>query len=197
MKKIIDFLKTTIIGGIFVLLPIVIVLFLLGQSIAAVLPVVRLFAEKLPVEKMGGIDVAEILAILLILAFCFLTGLLARTRAGKVSREWIEQKFLERIPGYGMIRGLTRQFSGTDERQFAPALVDLHGTGALVVGMIVDDAGNGNITVFVPLSPTPTMGQVFNLPANRVSKSKAALGDALNCLMQWGVDANNIFRTVD
>lgn len=190
MRGLVDFIKTTIVGGFFVVLPVVLIVFLLGQAVAALVGVVAPLADELPVRELGGIGVATLLAILVVLALCFITGLLVRTRIGTLVRDWLEGRLLNRLPGYTIIRNLTHRFSGEEGTEFAPALVDLYGANTQALALIVEEHQDGSYTVFVPLAPTPTVGQVHLVPPERVRRVNAPLGTVLNSVMQWGVESN-------
>jgi uncharacterized membrane protein len=58
----------------------------------------------------------------------------------------------------------------------------------------VEEIGADQFTVFVPISPTPTVGQVFVVPGSRVKKLDAKLVDVVNSLTQWGQGSAKLFR---
>lgn len=194
MRQFVEFMKTTIMGGFFVALPVVLVILVLDEMISIVRGLILPFAELLPVEQIGCIAVAKVIAVLFILVFCFLMGLLMRTRIGTLAGEWLEKVLLTRLPAYGIIKGLTQRMAGGLEgAQFAPAVVDLYGSDARVPAMIVDEHDDGHLTVFVPLSPTPTIGQVYKLPNERVQATQASLPEVLDGMMRWGIDSRKLF----
>ncbi len=195
MRGLVNFLKATIAGGFFVVLPVAFVVFLLGQTIDALVGLVAPIAEDLPFREVGGVGVATLLSALIVLAFCFITGLLISTRVGEFGRNWIERKLLNRLPGYTIIKNLTRRFSGIEGTEFAPALVDLYGASTRSLAFIVEEHENGSYAVFVPLAPTPTIGQVHLVPHEKVSRIQAPLGAVLNSIMQWGVESRELFTS--
>ena len=193
MRNLLEFLKTTVIGGFLVLLPVVAVLALIGIAVKSVVNIIAPVAAKLPVTTIGGYAAATLLAVLLILGFCFLAGLLVQLRLGQLLQTWLESRLLQRLPGYTMIKGLTRQVAGREGTEFAPALIDLYGSEARVIGLIMEELDDGRLTVFVPISPTSTLGQVYILPADKVNRLNARFLDVVNTLTQWGVEAKKIF----
>lgn len=194
MKKITEFIKTTTIGGLLVLLPVVAVLALVGIAVATIIKIVTPIAEKLPIKTVGGLALATLLAVIVILAFCFLAGLLVRMRIGQLIQQRMENLLLQRLPGYVMFKNLTRQLAGQEGIEFAPALVDLYGSEARVVGLIVEEHADGKFTVFVPISPTATLGQVYLLPPTNVERLEARFVDVVNSLTQWGMESKKLFR---
>jgi uncharacterized membrane protein len=193
MRNLMEFFKTTIIGGFLVLLPVVAALALIGIAVNGVVHVIGPLAVKLPVKTVGGYAAVTILAVLLILGFCFLAGLLVQLRLGQLFQNWLEVHLLQRLPGYTMIKNLTRQVAGREGTEFAPALIDLYNSEARVIGLIIEELADERLTVFVPISPTSTLGQVYILPSRRVEKLNVRFLDVANTLTQWGVDSKKIF----
>ncbi len=66
MKKASQFVKATIIGGFFIVLPIVLVGLLVSKTIDIVQVVVEPIAVHLPVVILAGVDIAIVLAIFII-----------------------------------------------------------------------------------------------------------------------------------
>jgi len=194
MRKFVDFLKTAIIGGFFVLLPVVVVILLLSLAVATVINAMDPLMKMLPVKSVGGLAVATLAAILLILVFCFLTGFLVQMRIGRLGKQWVESFLLERLPGYVMFKNLTRRLAGEEGLEFAPGLVDLYGSEARALGFIIEEHEDGNFTIFIPLSPMATVGQVFVLPGPNVQKLEAKFVDVVNSLTQWGMESKKLFQ---
>jgi uncharacterized membrane protein len=194
MRKFAEFIKTTVLGGFLVLLPVVAVLALVGIAVATLIKIVTPIVGKLPIKTVGGLALATLLAVFFLLAFCFLAGLLVRMRMGQLVQKRVENLLLQRLPGYVMFKNLTRQLAGQEGIEFAPALVDLYGSEARVVGLIVEEHADGRFTLFVPISPTATLGQVYFLPHTKVERLEARFVDVVNSLTQWGMESKKLFQ---
>jgi uncharacterized membrane protein len=194
MRNMLGFLKTTVIGGFLVLLPVVAALVIIGIAFKTVVAITAPLAAKLPIKTIGGLTAVTLLALLLILIFCFLAGLLVQLRLGRLVQTWLEGHLLQRLPGYIMIKNLTRQVASQEGVEFAPALVDLYGSEARVIGFIIEEVEDGRLTIFVPVSPTSTLGQVYFLPAARVERLPARFLDVVNSLIQWGLESKKLFQ---
>jgi uncharacterized membrane protein len=193
MRAIFQFFKTTLVGGFFVVLPVALVLLLLGETIQALLVVTEPATGQLPVETIMGIDVALLASILVVALLCFATGLLMRTDYGTRFGAWLERVALKRLPGYTLLRTLTRRLAGTEESaRFAPALADLHGSEARALVFIVEEHESGDCTVFLPVSPTPTVGFIYTLRKERVRTLDAPISSVINCIMHWGIGSKNL-----
>ena len=191
MRNLLEFVKTTVIGGFFGLVPVVGVIFIVAESLNAVGVVITPIAENLPVETIGGIELAHVLALVLVLGFCFGVGALLQTQIGARGTRWLDERVLDRIPGYNVLRGLSASFAGDDDTtRFAPAAVDLHGSGVFAFAFIVEELADGAFTVLVPISPTPSLGTLHYAPAERVRRLEVPLGTAVNCIMRWGIGSS-------
>ena len=193
-KEFIDFVKTTIVTGFFVLLPVLVVLGLIGWGVAIIFGILKPIMDLFAIKSAGGILFATLGGLLLFAVGCFMAGFFVRLHIGKVTQEWVESILLDKLPGYIMFKNLTQRLAGKEGLEFAPALVDLYGTDAWAVGLIVEEPEEGQFTVFVPVSPMPTVGQVYLLPESRVKKLDAKLVDVVNCLTQWGEGSAKLFR---
>jgi uncharacterized membrane protein len=193
-KKFVDFVKTTVVTGFFVLLPVLVVLGLIGWGVAMIFGVLKPIMDVFAIKSAGGMLFATLGGLLLFAVGCFLAGFFVRLQIGKVTQEWLEGILLDKLPGYTMFKNLTQRLAGKEGLEFAPALVDLYGTEAWAVGFIVEELQDGQITVFVPVSPMPTVGQVYLVSESRVKKLDAKFVDVVNSLTQWGQGSDKFFR---
>ena len=181
MKQTLEFVKTTVVGGLVVILPMAAALLIAVKMLAALEGAVDPVAQTLPF----GTHVARGLALLLILGGCFVTGLLIRTRVGRSANVWLEKIVLERLPAYSLLRNIGRQFAGEgDDSQMAPALVEIE--DALVPAFIVEELDDGRCTVFVPAIPTPTVGAVYILTPERVHRIDVPITQMVQAVTRWG-----------
>jgi len=112
MKKLI---KTTLFGGLVVIMPVVILVFLFRWLFLMVTdatqPLTNYMAKTYPVPEL----VADGMVIAIIVLSCFLVGLLVRMQAGK----WLHRVFddtLQRLaPGYRMVKEVVVQIFGNSE----------------------------------------------------------------------------------
>jgi uncharacterized membrane protein len=184
MKTITKFLKVTLVGGLLVVLPVWVSLLLLLKAIkgamAMLMPIAKLLPQWFVHEKVAALG--------LLLVICFVVGLLIRTRPGKRLGHWLTQHIFDRIPGFALMRGMTRQFAGDKEEElFQPALVEIE--EALVPAFIIERHADGQFTIFVSSSPTPMAGAIYILPPERVHPVDVPLRKAMICVTKWGSGA--------
>jgi uncharacterized membrane protein len=181
MKFVGEFVKTALIGGALVVLPLYLAVLLLLKGMQAVAGLVRPIAGLLP----QWMPAENILALVLVLVVCFVVGLAVRTQAGRSIRSRMEVSVFGKIPGYTMIRGLTQRIAGdTSENVWRTALVEIE--DALVPAFIIEEYDDGRFTVFVPSVPTPFAGAVYILSAARVHPIDVPFAQALQSISKWG-----------
>ena len=124
MKYAREFVTSTVIGGLFIVVPVYLALLLLLKGMKSAAGLVRPIAALLP----DWIPAEGLFSLVLVLVVCFFVGAAVRTRTGRVVRERVEKAFFERLPGYGLLRSLTQRLANDgDETAWKPALVETRG----------------------------------------------------------------------
>ncbi len=195
MPNLLDFLKATLRGGFFVVLPFVVVVLLIIEAVDLVIAVFGPITKLLPVDEIGGIEVATAVAVLMLVLICFLIGLAMKMPMGVRFGSWLNRTVFNRIPGYTMVKELTQGFSGDVDAGglLRPAVVTMP-LDSLVLAFIVEEHNNGDFTIFIPAVPTPNIGRIEYVHADRVRKLDAPASSVANSIMQWGVGSGALFR---
>jgi len=191
MKGLAELIKTTLIGGLLIVLPIYLSVLLLAKTLGGLLSLLSPVMAAIPADA----RFRQIIAILIVLAVCLVVGLLVRTRLGLWLKTAFERSVLEKIPGYTLVRGLTKRVSGDQsDIAFRPALVELE--DALSPAFIIEELEDGRYTVLVPSVPTPAAGALFILPRERVHPIDVPFTQAVKVISKWGVGAGAMARGV-
>ena len=178
--------------GLLIVVPVYLAILLLLKGMKSVANLVRPFTALLP----DWVPAEELLSLLLVLAICAVIGATVGTRIGRVCRDWLERSVFERIPGYGVIRSLTRQMAGRgQETTWRAALVEIE--DALVPGFIIEELEDGRYTVFVPSIPTPFAGAVYVLDRQRVHPVDVPFTDAIRVISRWGSGAKDLVAAME
>jgi uncharacterized membrane protein len=181
MRRLFDFVVSTLVGGLLILVPLYLAVLLLLKAMASLAGIVAPLAKLLP----EWFPAAQVLSIALVLVVAFLIGVALRTGVGRIVRERIETSFFERIPGYALLRSLTQQLAGQGkENVWKPALVEIE--EALVPAFIIEVHDDGRFTVFVPSVPTPLAGAVYVLTPERVHPLDVPFTQGVKPLSRWG-----------
>lgn len=189
-------IRLNILYGIMAILPVAILALLLVQVAEVAINISEPLREALGLETLG-IVLAILLAVIAVLAVCFVLGVAVRTRLGTLSFAKLEQAVFKKLPFYELAQRLIRGFADR-EQSYASAMVDLYGSGARVFALVIEDeaaeaAGStGSLTVFVPASPTPAIGTVYIVDRSRVQILDSNLIELTDCLSQWGLGATKL-----
>lgn len=187
MKYAREFVTSTLIGGLLIVVPVYLAVLLLLKGMKSAATLVRPFAALLP----DWIPAENLFSLLLVLIICFMVGVAVRTRSGRVVRERMEVALFGRLPGYGLIKSLTQRLTGdSEESAWTPALVELE--DALVPAFIIETLDDGRFTVFVPSVPTPLAGAVYVLPAARVHILDVPFTQAIRSVSRWGSGSGDL-----
>jgi uncharacterized membrane protein len=187
MRSIAEFTKTTLIGGVLVIIPIYLSVLLLVKAFAGVVGLVAPITHGLP----PTLPFRELIAILVLIAVCFVSGIAVRTGPGLRAKSALERSLLERIPGYALIRGLAGRIVGKeDEHAFTVVLAEIE--DALVPAFLVEDCGNGQCAVFVPSVPTPAAGAIYIIANERVHPVDVPFTRAVAVISKWGAGSSEL-----
>ena len=192
MTRLINFIKTTAIGGLLVIVPIAIILSVVAQLFYGLYSLSQQLMSELGIQVDDALIIFAIAAGSLI-GLCFLTGLLVRTKIGEALRGWMGKNIARHIPMYNAIASLTKRFAGLDGNKFAPVEVDLYGSGARVIGFLIERLPNERAAVFIPSAPVATVGNICIVENESVSKLDASVADTLTAISQWGVDSKVLY----
>ena len=198
-KRIQNFLRTTLIGGVVALAPLTLIILLfrwvinmIGRNLTPVVDKLLQDPAPNPYFKFP----LYVLTFTAILLFFFVIGLIVRTRLW-VFLNKAEDRYLLKVPGYKLVKETVQQFFGKNRSFFKEVvLVDIFNSGALMTGFITDDQGE-IITVFVPTGPNPTSGNIYHLQRDRVLKTKASVDNGMKTIISCGAGSTEIFAAME
>ena len=194
MKILIAFFKTTVIGGLVVILPLAIIVFVAGDTVNNLIVATKPLTQNFPFGPFVNALIALALVIAGIIAICFTAGFLLSTLWGRAIKTWLEKKLFERIPMYTTLRGLTQKFAGIESADFPVVEADLYNSDNRVLGVLVDTLPDERHVVYVPSSPMVTVGQVHILPGARITQTDLSMSETISCLSQMGLEAEKLYK---
>jgi hypothetical protein len=123
MQAISRFVRTTIIGGVLFLTPIVVIWLILGKAYNIAGRALQPLTALIPDSLSSRTTITAVLEVLLIALACFLAGLLARTmRAQRIVRD-LEVSLLSKVPGYEYIKQAGASMLGVGETADYPVIL--------------------------------------------------------------------------
>ena len=186
MDTIKSFLKATLVGGLMFLVPVALLAVVLRHALQFAGKLAEPLAAVLPVSHVGGVAVATLIAIAILLVVAFLAGLLSRTGPGRRVTHWFEESILGGLPQYRMVKslaeGLTQLETGGDMQ---PVL--MRGDEGWMLGYQMEELPDGWRVVFLPASPTPMSGNVMYVEATRVKPLDLSMRDAMQLVKRLGI----------
>lgn len=196
MKRIKTFFKTSLLGGMVVILPVAILAFvftwLFGLVTDIVQPLTDLILKRSQIQEL----LADILVIAVILMTCFVVGVFVKTRLGAWMYKTTENKILKIAPGYSLIKETVLQFLGSKKSPFSSvALVQIFANETLVSAFVTDTHPDGSCTVFVPTGPNPTSGQIFHVKAEYVHRVDVPVEEAMRSIISCGAGSTRLIAS--
>ena len=192
MRKFKNFLTNTFIGGLVVLLPILIFAYLINWIITFFGNLVDPIIQLLEIEISPAL--ANLLAVLIVVAFCFTVGLFIRTRFGKNVFGIFEDTFLKKLPFYSTIKETIVQFIGTDNMPFKEVvLVQPYGKdSAKMLGFVTSKFKDGTLSIFILTAPNPTSGFVIFMKEKDVEHLDITIEEAMRTNIGLGRGADKV-----
>jgi len=194
MKQLSEFLKTTILGGLFVLLPVLLIYLLLTEALQLIVVLATPIADLFPKSTFDKPAAPVLLGLILIVGVSFVIGLVLRSETGRTLGRWIERSTLDRLPGYSALKSLTGSFKGTEEGDAFRPVVLTSPDGTRELGYAVEDHRDGHVTVLLPWVPTPFAGSLKIVDQSRVELIDTSLADFTETLSHWGMGARDLIK---
>jgi len=191
MQRIAEFTKTTLIGGVLVVLPIYVSALLLVKTLSGIVALLSPVTAQLPADA----QFRRIIAFLIVVLVCFVAGLLVRTGTGLRAKNAFERMLLDKIPGYTLLRGLAGRLAGENKSEmFTVALAEIE--EALVPAFIVEELDDGRYVIFVPSVPTPAAGAIYIIARERVHLVDVSFTKAVSVISKWGAGAGDLIKAL-
>jgi uncharacterized membrane protein len=197
-KRIRNFFRTTLIGGVVALAPLTLIILLfrwvinlIGRGLTPLVDTILQDPNPNPYFKFA----IYLLSFAAILVVFFIIGLIIRSRWFRFLNK-AEDRYLLKIPGYKIAKETVQQFFGKHKSFFKEVvLVDIFNTGVLMTGFITDDQGEV-ISVFVPTGPNPTSGNIYHMPKDRVLKTSASVEAGMKSIISCGAGSSEVFASL-
>jgi len=195
MNKIKSFITTSLLGGVIVILPVAILAAVFGWVFNFVTNLIQPFTNVLVAKSDLREFIADVLVLVVILATCFIIGIVVRTRFGKFIYSTVEHRLLKVAPGYTLIKETVLQVLGNKKTPFSSvALVQIFGNDTLVTAFVTDEHSDGSFSVFVPTGPNPTSGNIYHLQEKYVHKVNVPVEDAMRSIISCGAGSAQLIE---
>jgi len=193
-RRSLSFLKSTVVGGIFVLVPLVLISLAIGHALQVAYAIVHPFIQWLPVKSIGSVSLAFLVGIVAVVSSCFIAGLVARTAFSQWLVGSLEQLILTFIPGYGLMKSTGQGWIGIEaDGPHQPVLIRFD--DAVQFGFVMDTLVDSRRVVFVPDVPTPWSGTLVIVTADRLEPLPISTKQTIDCLRRLGTNTSRLLTS--
>lgn len=188
MKVFISIISQTVKGGVFFLLPLVIVIMLLKKAVELILPLAHFINKQIPFQLPFS---AMALSVILLVLICLGAGWLARLGFAKKLILVLEENFLVLFPGYQLMKNSFESKVGLDsEKEYPVVLVPIDGW---MIGFLVEELNDTEVMVFIPSAPSSWEGSLVIFEKSQIKHSNLKPGDIMAIMKRLGVGAKVAF----
>lgn len=189
MHAVFRFVKTTVVGGLLFLVPLIVLLAVLAKAYEIMKAVAHPLARYFHVDTVAGIAFANLVALALLIGLCFLAGLVARSGFMRRLSRRFENRVLQRIPLYSVVKATVDSMLPLHREQgLQPVLVQFDDCSQL--GLEVERQTPGVVAVYLPGSPNPWSGSLLLTTPERVTTVPSTMMATMRTLQQLGKGAN-------
>ena len=181
-----NFLKTTLLGGLFLLLPIMLLWIGLQEIGGLLVAMATPIADMLPGKMFENLLVPGVVALVLIIGASFLLGLAARAKWLRDIGRKFESSVLYKVPMYRMLKVISGALIDYDNSHVDAALVKDE-TGGGEPCYIIEKHKDGRATVLLPWSPASFAGSIKIVQQSQLEILPCTLDEFSRSLSQIGV----------
>lgn len=174
-----SFLKTTAIGGVFFLLPFLVIVWLLAYVHRAVVAVHEMLRPWIPFDSATGFALLFAVALLAVLAICFTAGVLARRAVGVRFTNSIEKQLMRFYPKYGIYKEMLAGKFGDAENAPSLRAILVKRDGMLILAFQADQLADGRVVVYFPGAPDTWNGSIALVAPENVQPISLSFNNTL------------------
>ncbi|MCJ1959160.1 DUF502 domain-containing protein [Novosphingobium mangrovi (ex Hu et al. 2023)] len=172
------FFKSTVIGGAFFLVPLVVIAVIIGKALGFMRKLAMLFSGIFEIDSVNDVLFLDILSVIVLVLVCYLAGLVARTRAAVRLVQWLEEGLLNKIPLYLFFKSLAGGGPSHEaDHTLIPVWVRLDDFSQLAFETKRQE--DGQVVVFFPGAPNPWSGALGLADPERVTPAEMTMVQAI------------------
>ena len=191
MKTLASLVKTTAIGGLVFLLPLVLLVVVVGKAFNIIKTASMPMANLISAEKFAGYAVADLLALTVLLVITLSAGMLARSPAFDRFYKKVDGVILQVFPGYSWIKGMTGSLSDSEAEQSLKPVAVIQ-DDMVQIGYEVERLADGWVAVYLPGAPNTRSGSVAYFTGDRIVPLQTDFAGIASCLKTLGGGSTEI-----
>ena len=189
-----SFLKTTLLGGLFLLLPIMLLWVGLQEIGGLLVAMATPIADMLPKKIFEDLLAPGVVALILIVAASFVLGLAAKAAWLRDLGRKFESSVLYKVPMYRMLKVISGALLDYDNSHVDAALVKDE-TGGGDPCYVMEKHADGRATVLLPWSPASFAGSIKVVQQSQLEILPCSLDEFSRSLSQIGVGVEECMAT--
>ncbi|MDQ1330361.1 MAG: hypothetical protein QG578_624 [Thermodesulfobacteriota bacterium] len=194
MERFKSFFKTSLIGGIVVILPAAIFVFvfkwLFGWVTDIIQPLTDLVLTRSHIKEIA----ADAIVLTIIVIGCFIIGVVVKTKFVRFVHENLENRILKIAHWYGTIKEIVMQLIGKKFPFSSVALVRIFENDTLLTAFITDSHSDGSYTIFAPTAPNPTSGFIYHVKGEYVHHVDVTVEEAMRSVITCGAGSKKLIK---
>jgi uncharacterized membrane protein len=188
-----NFLKTTMVGGILFLVPIIIFIAIIGKALELSKKLAAPLSVLIPLDSIGNIAMVNLLALGIVLLICFFAGLAAKSTLARKSIGNLESRVLSKIPVYGLLKSKIDAIVQPEKAEgMKPVLARFDDSWQ--IAFEVERIQEGGVAIYLPGAPDPWSGSVCFVTEDRIQPLELTLLPVLRILKGLGKGSNDQLR---
>ena len=193
MKSILQIIKSTLLGGILFLAPLILLIVILEKGFHIIQKITLPIINQFPKVKILGLAIEEVVAIVIIALICFTAGLIARTAYAQKLIRKLEDGILSFVPGYSFIKGMNENIMGIESNQELKVVLVPTDAG-WQFAFLIEQIDENNFSVFIPAAPNPWSGSVCFVEKKDIKNVEITQKEALACIRKLGFGSKELFK---
>lgn len=186
-RRSVQFLKTTAIGGLLFLLPLIVVGALISQVAPILIQVAQFLHDYLPATNSISLTFIVSLVLGVLLLLCFAAGMAARWSISKRMTKLFEKQLLLLFPRYAILRDHMADTIGGQENRPDVQCVLVTLNDRKMIGFESERSPDGKmVVVYLPGSPDTWAGTTIMVDATRVLPLNRSFGETVTIHEQMG-----------
>lgn len=181
-----NFLKTTLLGGLFVLLPLILLWLGLSEIAGLLVTMATPIADLFPAGVFDKVTAPAVVAVILLVGASFILGLAAKSAMiNRLGRKF-EDGVLEKVPMYRMLKIVSSALIDTDKSDISAAMVS-DGSGGGDPCYVMEKHQDGRATVLLPWSPASFAGSIKVVQQSDLEFLDCSIDEYSRSLSQMGI----------
>lgn len=186
MKSIVEILKTTAVGGLVFLVPLVVAGMVLFKALDMMKRLAAPLDRWLGSDSELGVLALDLVLLAMVFLACLVAGLVAKSQRGRKVGTRVESALLSAVPGYAFVKGFTDSMSSSDDasESFTPVVARFDDNA--MIAFEVERTESGKVVVYLPGAPNPWSGSLVYMTADRVEPLDVSMTVAVKSIRQLG-----------